>query len=450
MLKTIKLLLILSVFTYAANDVLYTPKSKVFDFTFNDINKNAQTTNTQKVVPKVSYEISSMLGLFPRLFKTKNCPSDSFGNDYCPDSLAEANEEWDYEDGFTSTGEGLVTDYKEKEINFNTTAPIPEQQSIPVGAMVTLNITSFKTTRALYNTDSYGNLTNRIRTYDGNDHRHYQSHEYGDVNRRHSGRLVVNICHRHAAWGQDYIGCTSYYYQTINRLTCPIADGYTLEPNGWKDIDTAVCVKTTIQCPNGFIETTGTEKTKGECKKTFDYKYYEYKCRNEPNSQGYNFSAVNSGGDCNPLSTNDLIDSNNDGIGDSCNMSSPPNNNCLRKKFLCQFNENRPPVWIDNKWQCSPFPCNADKQCGTAICKNYPPSTEYYMPYSMHPIRAKFDGTCNTSICDSVKNNKMSYCESESCPTNAGVYKKNGRCYYDDCPVGTNINTRDQCIEDVN
>lgn len=428
MLKTIKLLLILSVFTYAANDVLYTPKSKVFDFTFNDINKNAQATNTQKVVPKVSYEISSMLGLFPRLFKIKNCPSDSFGNDYCPDSLAEANEEWDYEDGFSVSGVGNTTNYRDKESSeIKTYQPLSwiltysysywlaggQYLFLPYG-IVLHNWKRAKQAEAKYAGQSIrvGNGTKTIQTS--------------------SNRLVLSNSRGGSNRGTVYLyskGCNNGFIQAGGQ-----------------------CEKTVVSnvCPTGYIETIGEETTKGECKITIDYKYYEYKCRNEPNSQGYTFSAVNSGGDCNPLSTNDLIDSNNDGIGDSCNMSSPPNNNCLRKKFLCQFNENRPPVWIDNKWQCSPFPCNADKQCGTAICKNYPPSTEYYMSYSMHPIRAKFDGTCNTSICDSVKNNKMSYCESESCPTNAGVYKKNGRCYYDDCPVGTTINTRDQCIEDVN
>lgn len=77
---------------------------------------------------------------------------------------------------------------------------------------------------------------------------------------------------------------------------------------------------------------------------------YEYTC-----PAGY--QPKEKGGTCSPNSLNDLIDTNNDGIGDSCNSSIPPAKNCLGSSKTCPFNKDRECLLIDNKYQCSPFPC---------------------------------------------------------------------------------------------
>jgi|GEM_PF-983095 len=139
--------------------------------------------------------------------------------------------------------------------------------------------------------------------------------------------------------------------------------------NGWKQIGTinegfgdnihtiGIFTKTTTypcedtniaKCPQGYEETTGAETSKGECKKTLEYTYYNYLCNNSKNEQGFNYTPQNSGGDYNKTNT-DLLE--------PCNSPIPPKNNCKREKFTCQANKDRPCSYVDNKWQCSPFPC---------------------------------------------------------------------------------------------
>ncbi|MCV3418225.1 conjugal transfer protein TraN [Campylobacter lari] len=80
------------------------------------------------------------------------------------------------------------------------------------------------------------------------------------------------------------------------------------------------------------------------------YSTYKYTC-----PSGY--TPKDEGGNCHPTSTDDLIDTDGDGIGDSCNSSIPPANNCVKSRKVCPFNEERECVLTDNKYQCSPFPC---------------------------------------------------------------------------------------------
>ncbi|MCR2114037.1 conjugal transfer protein TraN [Campylobacter upsaliensis] len=93
-----------------------------------------------------------------------------------------------------------------------------------------------------------------------------------------------------------------------------------------------------------------------DCKEevqTVPFYAYEYTC-----PAGY--QPKEKGGTCSPNSLNDLIDTNNDGIGDSCNSSIPPAKNCLGSSKTCPFNKDRECVLVDNKYQCSPFPCYSE------------------------------------------------------------------------------------------
>ncbi|MCT7555563.1 conjugal transfer protein TraN [Aliarcobacter butzleri] len=147
-------------------------------------------------------------------------------------------------------------------------------------------------------------------------------------------------------------GSTLYkkrFYITDNILTCP--NGGTL--NG------TTCKKScnnVTKCPVGYTETTGSETAKGECKRTVEYTYYNYLCNNSQNGQGFNFNPINSGGNCNK-SDPDNTTNNSTTLTEACNSSTPPINNCKRQKFTCQANKDRPCSFVDNSWQCSPFPC---------------------------------------------------------------------------------------------
>ena len=119
--------------------------------------------------------------------------------------------------------------------------------------------------------------------------------------------------------------------------------------------DGQICTDT-ISCPQGYTETTGSETIKGQCKKTIEYTYYSYLCNNSKNEQNFNYILQNSGGDCNKTDSNNMIN-NSSNLSQPCNSSTPPTNNCKREKFMCQANKDRPCSFVDNSWQCSPFPC---------------------------------------------------------------------------------------------
>ena len=103
----------------------------------------------------------------------------------------------------------------------------------------------------------------------------------------------------------------------------------------------------TSNCPNGYTATTGTETAKGQCKTNQNYTYYTYLC-----NSGY--TPISSGGntgktDPNATTTNTLTS--------DLNSSTPPLNNCKKERFTCLANAQRPCALVDNKMQCSPFPC---------------------------------------------------------------------------------------------
>jgi len=142
-------------------------------------------------------------------------------------------------------------------------------------------------------------------------------------------------------------------------LTCP--NGNVLENNQ--------CKTSVTKCPVGYTETVGAEVAKGECKRTVEYTYYNYLCNNSQNSQGYNYLPINSGGNTGKIDPNNTT-INND-LSTPLNSSTSPVNNCKRQKFTCLANAERPCSYVDNQWQCSPFPCfgqsnleNLDTQVG--------------------------------------------------------------------------------------
>ena len=81
------------------------------------------------------------------------------------------------------------------------------------------------------------------------------------------------------------------------------------------------------------------------------YSYYDYICP-------ANHTAKDKGGNCNPSSPKDLIDTNRDGMPDSCPKGAiPPKENCVGTSTICPFNSSRSCVLTDGKYKCSPFPC---------------------------------------------------------------------------------------------
>lgn len=93
----------------------------------------------------------------------------------------------------------------------------------------------------------------------------------------------------------------------------------------------------------------------GNCSKSIEYSYYQYVCTGGTNEFNEPYTAIDSGlASCEKKDT-DLVNTNAN-LADSCNSSTSPANNCKTTSYTCN-SQVREPVWIDNKWQCSPYPC---------------------------------------------------------------------------------------------
>jgi len=331
-----------------------------------------------------------------------DCQTDSNGNTYCPSALAQCGQEWDYEDGYSLEKVGQVIDYVKKiESNTNKNKSsiskyeyyyddwningIYEEEWFCSG----IYRKDGKEKKISYNSgkciDNIVSIDPRIFcTQNGGKVTKYDREIY------HSNDIWEEVeCKKTICTKTEYGLKISYQKSQGFISSISIEDGHPdclknigsgnfnqckdlknlNNTNGWRQIGiiknvepeiaeiiliftkttTYPCEDTsTAKCPQGYEETKGAETSKGECKKTLEYTYYNYLCDNSKNEQGFNYTPQNSGGDCNKTKT-DLLE--------PCNSPTPPKNNCKREKFTCQANKDRPCSYVDNKWQCSPFPC---------------------------------------------------------------------------------------------
>lgn len=269
--------------------------------------------------------------------KTLDCQTDKYGNEYCPSALSSCGEQWDYDNGYSVTGIGEVVDYTNKENStINENYPASERASNTLIGTVTCPDNSDNVPMICAN----GNMM---------------------INGK------KNTCSALASL--NIISCVGITTGTnVCNRQCFKKEYYC--PNGGTLIGNICFINKTIRtCPQGYTETTGSETAKGECKRTVEYTYYNYLCNNSQNSQGYNYLPINSGGNTGKIDPNNTT-INND-LSTPLNSSTSPVNNCKRQKFTCLANADRPCSFVDNSWQCSPFPCfgqsnleNLDTQVG--------------------------------------------------------------------------------------
>ncbi|MFW3401288.1 conjugal transfer protein TraN [Aliarcobacter butzleri] len=305
--------------------------------------------------------------------KTLDCQTDKYGNEYCPSALSSCGEQWDYDNGYSVTGIGEVVDYTKKEnstIYTNKISNTIDLNTLPKMKVYSgwrdLQISASGNKFCLYGTDSDGdspitacvtlngatvNTLPKMKVYSG----------WRDLQISASGN-------KFCLYGTDSDGDSGIdACVTLNPAIKECPNGYT-ETVG-AEVAKGECKKVIIACPNGYTETVGAEVAKGECKRTIEYTYYQYLCNNSQNSQGYNYLPINSGGNTGKIDPNNTT-INND-LSTPLNSSIPPVNNCKRQKFTCLANADRPCSFVDNSWQCSPFPCfgqsnleNLDTQVG--------------------------------------------------------------------------------------
>lgn len=329
---------------------------------------------------------------------TFDCRTDVYNNTYCPAALSQCAQQFDYDSGYSISGVGQVIDYTNKIQNADYTTPA-----------IVDDVTWFQS--AVWLACSTGNemfynaFENAVRNMGGTSYCERGSvlwtnsgmSEFGETYwdpiegtsqssgfckfsggngnlylegqssplPRDSKIYMSGGCDRATVNGMSFSRgiyitfgsqstCTKIlreytsegipvYSCQSNNITCP--SGYNkVSRNGY-----SLCEKLTAACPNNYSDIGN-----NQCKQTQEYTYYTYLCNNSVNTQGYNYTPTNSGGntgktDPNTTTTNDLTS--------PLNSSTPPANNCKREKFTCQANSNRPCSFVDNSWQCSPFPC---------------------------------------------------------------------------------------------
>ncbi|MFW3357290.1 conjugal transfer protein TraN [Aliarcobacter butzleri] len=298
--------------------------------------------------------------------KTLDCQTDKYGNEYCPSALSSCGEQWDYDNGYSVTGIGEVVDYTKKENSTTYTQADYQLQNkvdnnwinitsatVVTGLKLNVNqeVSQIYTTTINKNTTSATVVTGLKLNVNQEVSQIYTT----TINKNTTSATVVTGLKLNVNKEVSQIYTTTIRFQP----TCP--NGNVLENNQ--------CKKVIIACPNGYTETVGAEIAKGECKKTIEYTYYNYLCNNSQNSQGYNYLPINSGGNTGKIDPNNTT-INND-LSTPLNSSTSPVNNCKRQKFTCLANAERPCSYVDNQWQCSPFPCfgqsnleNLDTQVG--------------------------------------------------------------------------------------
>ncbi|MGJ0371255.1 conjugal transfer protein TraN [Aliarcobacter cryaerophilus] len=321
--------------------------------------------------------------------KTLDCQTDKYGNEYCPSALSQCGEQWDYENGYAVSGVGQVVDYTKKETNTSYTNKTSSTETAPLDA-VQIVTGSRAGSYAQWNKTSTANQRAYVMwvagkngpecwngwkpwedfsKYDKDMHKNRDNYYHKVDNSRCEYYLgtynIYGIKYICPPWAQDWEKDETAGNCKRVVVVCP--DGYT-ETMG-AEVSKGECKKTVTTCPNGYTETTGSETAKGECKRTIEYTYYQYLCNNSQNSQGYNYLPINSGGNTGKIDPNNTTINNDLSI--PLNSSTSPVNNCKRQKFTCLANAERPCSYVDNQWQCSPFPCfgqsnleNLDTQVG--------------------------------------------------------------------------------------
>lgn len=278
---------------------------------FEDLSSNVVDTFTNKKCSTQIWDSSAGNLEAGAIF---DCRTDSYGNTYCPSSLAQCAQQWDYDSGYSVAKTGSVIDYANKIATTQTTSPIygkvyySKQIASPHPRPTCTAQQAAIAKVATPVTDMPSNSNPEFICFVG----HYDS----------SVNLYISL-------GVSSVGTTS----------CPA--GHTLSGGQ--------CSTTTYACPAGYADN-GTN-----CKKTVEYSYYNYLCSSSINTQGFNYAPANTGGNCNKTDPNNST--SNPELSNPCNSPTPPANNCKREKFTCQANSDRPCSFVDNKWQCSPFPC---------------------------------------------------------------------------------------------
>lgn len=330
-----------------------------------------------------------------------DCQKDIYGNDYCPSALSQCGQQWDYENGYSISGVGQATDYTSKitytqnvDVNYylNLTGDPANLSCSDIAKIVLISNHYYVPGNYISWDETVVNtMNNDIVQINGQDYKVTYAYYVGDTG-SYSSAFAANI--QNVATGQTYSYPTSHFYPqgnngtryshhvlSYNQTSTTITATITPTPykNRWCMTSATITLakkelQTFTKCPDGYTETSGAETAYGQCKRVQQYTYYNYLCNNSPNAQGQNFTPTTTGGNTGKSDPNGTIQND---LSAPLNSSTPPTNNCKRLKFTCLANADRPCSYVNNQWQCSPFPCfsgndieNTDTQVGLTDANN--------------------------------------------------------------------------------
>lgn len=308
--------------------------------------------------------------------KTVDCLTDVHGVDYCPEALASAREYWDYDAGYSVMQTQTVIDYANKiqTVDYQNPTTITGCSNgayDPISGRCIYNgiyqiVLNRQPDSGGYNfwktffsnPPTYANILEFVRTAaarnapylcgsdpkmkttrgqeivaayvwylgrcpePGGSDGYFALPEF-DMNIFFNAATAECNARGHCPYTPPLVYTSNPY--TINE--CSFGYDYNDQLNKCQNIIYA--------CPPGYMD------NGSNCKKDKTYTYYEYFCKNEKNKYNQNWQISDSGGDKG---------------ADASYSASPPTNNCRRKEFTCDSTQ-REPAWVNNQWQCSPFPC---------------------------------------------------------------------------------------------
>jgi conjugal transfer mating pair stabilization protein TraN len=315
---------------------------------------------------------------------TLECIKDTYGTYYCPSGLANADSFWDYDAGYSVANVGTASDFTQKICDGNIINGVCYDRSVTDATKITnlscvtksvpcapgasscchidIACASDSATVKYYDCCSpTGGLKKSVTINDANA---FINGVYYQPYTNSQGRMICNssgacsVYFQNAYCGGAAIG-SPYLTNTFSLNT---SDTYICNDNAYVvgsliTADPTKCYKQkALSCPSTHPEV----QPDGTCKSNVNYTYYTYLCTTDINDHGNTYVPSSVGGDCTSVKTDPNVSTSNiSTLDDTCNSSIPPTDNCARLNFTCNSTV-RDPVWVDNKWQCSPFPCLGD------------------------------------------------------------------------------------------
>jgi len=356
----------------------------VLDRKCTDTIYNTGTTSTGAAITGLEGELSSSSQTF-------TCQTDIHGNEFCPAQMAPCAKQWDYLDGQSIQGTGTTSDYTQKICDGTMINGLCYDSSAKDATLISNLSCVTKSVQCAPGADScchiditcsgngatvkyydccpsQGSLKKTVNIVNVNE---FISGVFYQPYTRSQGRIVCNASGACSIYFQDAYcsGSAIGSPYLTNTFTLDTSNSYVCNDSGYVNgslisADPTKCYRQkALSCP----PTHPNVQPDGTCQKTVYYTFYAYTCPDSQNAQGYNYIPSNTGGDCSTTKTdpNHSTD-NSSSLDDACNSAVAPTNNCRREKNTCLDATDRPCSYVDNQWQCSPFPCFGESNLESA------------------------------------------------------------------------------------